>query len=63
MGNMGGKEKREGTIGVRVNDHEQRMIEKLAHGAGISVAEAMRRLILKSTRGDVRGAGGTKRGA
>jgi DNA-directed RNA polymerase alpha subunit len=60
---MSEKRNRDDTVQVRVNPNEKRTIEKLAHGEGISVAEAMRRLILKSTRGDVRGAGGTKRGA
>jgi DNA-directed RNA polymerase alpha subunit len=55
--------KREHVAAVRLNDQENRTIEKLAKGEGITVAEAMRRLILKSSRGDVQGAGGTKRGA
>jgi predicted DNA binding CopG/RHH family protein len=56
-------EKREKSIGVRVNDHEERIAKKRASEAGISVAEAMRRLLLQSSRGDVRGSGGTKRDA
>ena len=63
MGGTKTSKRDEGTVGVRVNKQERRIIEQRAREADISVAEAMRRLILKSTRGDVRGAGGTKRGA
>lgn len=58
---MGGQKKRDSHIGTRVNDQERRIIEQRAKEANIGVAEAMRRLILQSSRGEVRGAGGTKR--
>lgn len=55
--------KREHVAAVRMNAQEKAALEQRAAEEGVSVAEAMRRLILKSTRGDVRGAGGTRRGA
>ena len=55
--------KREHVAAVRMNDHEKRTIEKTAKEEGVSVPEAFRRLAIRSARGDVRGAIGTKRGA
>ena len=48
---------------VIITGRENGTLEKTAKEEGVSVPEAFRRLAIRSARGDVRGASGTKRGA
>src|SRR5580704_4074435 len=60
---MGGSKKRDNEVRTRVNDVEMRTIESMARLEGITIAEAMRKLIQNARgtqRGDT-GRGGTKR--
>lgn len=59
---MGGSKKRDNEVRTRVNDVEMRTIENVARLEGITIAEAMRKLI-QNARGTQRGdtGRGTKR--